>query len=134
MRNALIAAAIAAGSLIGTVAAALPPLISADALTAPLVEARAADLIRRGCPAYSVNMLRALSEAKALEKRAVSAGYPKDEVRAFIKDKEAKAEIYKRADALLRDLGARKGDQASICAAGDALVARGGVASRLIFR
>lgn len=134
MRNALIAAAVAAGSLIGGPAAALPPLITVDGLTAPLVEARAADLIRKGCPAYSVNMLRALSEAKGLEKRAVDAGYPKDHVRAFIKDKGAKAEIYRRADVLLRDLGVRNGDQASFCAAGDALVAKGGVASRLIFR
>lgn len=134
MRNVLLAATIAAASITGTAANALPPLMSVDALTGPLVEARAADLVRKGCPAYSVNMIRALSEAKALEKRAISAGYPKDEVRAFVKDKEAKAEIYRRADALLRDLGVKNGDTDSLCAAGDALVARGGLASRLIFR
>lgn len=103
-------------------------------LVDPLVEARAADVIRKACPDYSVNMIAAMSEARALKKKAIAMGYPEDTVMAFIKDDANKKEIYNRASATVSDLGGTKGDKDSMCKAGDALVAKGGVASRLISR
>lgn len=122
------------GAFLANAASARPPLLEVESLISPLVEARAADIVRKGCPAYSVNMVRAYSEAKKLERAAVSAGYPKSEVKSFIRDKGVKAEIYRRSDALLRRLGFDGQNEDSLCAAGDALVSRGGIAARLISR
>lgn len=115
------------------IATAKAPIITVDALVSPLVEARAADVVRKGCPAYSANMIRAFGEARKLEKKAIGMGYAKEEIRAFIKDDAAKTEVKKRANTLLADLGAR-GDAASLCKAGDALVARSPLAAKLISR
>lgn len=110
-----------------------PPLLSVPELMTPLIEARAADVVRKGCPSYTANIIRAYQEAKALEVKAIKMGYKKSEVRAFIKNPEAKSYVKGKANVLLASLGA-KGDSASLCAAGDRLVARGGIASRLISR
>lgn len=112
---------------------ALPPLISVDGIVDPLVEARAADVVRKGCGAYSVNIVRAYREAKALESQALKMGYTKAQVQSFIKDKAAKTVVKSRANELLRTLGAT-GDEASLCAAGDRLVQRSAIAAKLISR
>lgn len=120
-------------ALLASTAQAKPPLIQVNELVQPLVEARAANVVRKGCEAYSVNVIRAYRDANALKNRAVKMGYSKSEVDAFIDDKVAKAHVKTRADALLAELGYR-GDSASLCAAGDRLVQWSAVANRLISR
>lgn len=113
---------------------ALSPIREVPELVNELVEGRAADLVRKTCPEYSANMVSAMLEVKKLKNKAVSMGYSEDDIKSFIKSDTEKSFVYGKADALLADLGAVKGQASSYCKAGDALVARGGVASRIISR
>lgn len=126
---------LAAGTLVVApfTASALPPLLSQESIVAPLVEARAADVVRRGCPAYKVNMVRAWQEARALQAKARKMGYSQAQIDAFIEDRGAKDAVKARANALLAGLGA-SGNAASLCAAGDRLVGQSVVAGKLIRR
>lgn len=114
-------------------AQALPPLLSQESIVAPLVEARAADVVRKGCGSYKVNMVRAWKEARALQAQARQMGYSQAQIDAFIEDRQAKDAVKGRANALLASLGA-DGSQASLCAAGDRLVRQSAVAAKLIRR
>ncbi len=68
----------------------------------------------------------------ALESYARGQGYDRATVRAFLKDKAARAEIYERAEAYLADQGAVAEDPESFCRLGRAEIAAGGLVGSLL--
>lgn len=124
---------ILAFSAFGTMASAQTTFLSVPELSQPLIEGRAADIVRKGCPAYKPNLVRALREIRGLERRAMELGFSKAEIQSTINDRASKDQVTAAAQKILRDLG-HTGDQASLCAAGDRLVQTSAVARRLIRR
>ena len=126
------AVALALGLAVAGRAEALQPLAENRYVVDRLFAARVADRIRTTCPTISARFLRALAEMNALESYARAQGYSRDTVRAFLKDKAARAEIYDRADAYRADKGAVADDPESFCRLGRAEIAAGGLIGSLL--
>ena len=56
------------GRVAAAPAAALEPLSQNDYVNDRLVQARVADLVRRGCPSIDARIIRAFSEARQLKR------------------------------------------------------------------
>lgn len=125
---------IALAALIGTGAQALEPLGQNKYVVDRLVAARIADRIRKTCSEeIGARMLKALSEASALQSWAVKQGYPKADIKSFIKDKTEKHRIYDVAERYLAANGAKGSDVAGFCALGKKEIAAGSIAGSLIY-
>lgn len=117
--------------LMASSAMAKPPLISVHELTGPLIEGRAADLVRKECDSYKVNMISAISQVRGLKNKASRMGYSDDEIDAFVESRETKNFITGESRKLLRTYGS---ETDGICAAGDELVRRHPLADKLIYK
>lgn len=123
-----------AALLTGTGAGALEPLGQNKYVVDRLVAARVADRIRKTCPdEIGARMLKALSEASALQSWAIGQGYPKAEIKRFIKDKTEKRKVYDVAETYLAANGATGTDVAGFCALGKKEIAAGSIAGSLIY-
>ena len=126
------AVALTLGLAVAGRAEALQPLGENRHVAERLFAARVADRIRTTCPTISARYLRVLSEMNALESYARGQGYDRATVRAFLKDKAARADIYERADAYLAEHGAVAEDPESFCRLGRAEIAAGGLVGSLL--
>jgi len=97
-----------------------------------LVAARVADRIRTTCPTISARMFRVLAEVNRLESYARGQGYDTGTVRAFLRDKTARAGIYERAETYLAENGVVAGDEDSYCRLGRAEIGAGSLIGSLI--
>jgi len=136
---------LALGALLaGLPAAALWPVAAAAAPTVPLIRnahvvdqlvaARTADVIRHKCPTISGRLIHAFFKAEELQASALTHGYSADQLRAFLKDPQARQLVEGRAAARLAKLGAKPGDAPSYCKAGKAEIASGSLAGCAAFR
>lgn len=123
-----------AALMAGSGAGALEPLGQNKYVVDRLVAARVADRIRKTCPdEIGARMLHALSEASALQSWAIEQGYPKAEIKRFIKDKAEKRKIYDVAETYLAANGAKGNDVAGYCALGKKEIAADTIAGSLIY-
>ena len=74
----------------------------------------------------------ALAEINSLESYARGQGYDNGTVRAFLKDRTARAEIYERAETYLAENGVVAGDEDSYCRLGRAEIGAGSLIGSLI--
>ncbi|HQU70172.1 MAG TPA: DUF5333 domain-containing protein [Albidovulum sp.] len=120
--------------MVGTGAGALEPLGQNKYVVDRLVAARIADRIRKTCPAeIGARMVYAFGQAYALQSWATNQGYPKVEIKRFLKDKAEKRKVYDVAEKYLAANGAAGDDVAGFCALGKKEIAAGSIAGSLIY-
>ena len=124
---AALALALAAGP-----ALALEPLSQEAHVNDRLVQARVADLVRRGCGSIDARIVRAFTEARKLKRYALDKGYTEDQIEAFLDSKPDRARIYAAADRYMRDNGVENGNEDSFCRLGRNEIARQTVAGSLL--
>lgn len=97
-----------------------------------LVQARVADVLRRGCPTIDARLIRAFSEARALKRYATQQGYTDDEIDAFLDDRAERQRIYALADRYMVANGVVNGQPDTFCRLGRDEIARQTVAGSLL--
>lgn len=123
---------IAAALLAATPAAALEPLSQNAYVNNRLVQARVADLVRRGCPTIDARLIRAFSEARALKRHALKQGYSESQIDAFLDSREDRRRIYEQADRYMVERGVVNGQPDTFCRLGRDEIARQTVAGSLL--
>ncbi|WP_410216772.1 DUF5333 domain-containing protein [Paracoccus sp. (in: a-proteobacteria)] len=113
-------------------AAALEPLAQETYINDRLVQARVADLLRRGCPSISARMVKAFSEARALKRYARDKGYSEAQIDAFLDSREERKRIYALADRYMVEKGVVNGQPDTFCRLGRDEIARQTVAGSLL--
>jgi hypothetical protein len=124
---------IATGLFGAATATAKAPLGEVTYVTDRLVAARVADRIRKTCPTIGARLIRAYTEARALQDWAEAQGYSREEVKAFLKDRAEKNKIYARAEDYLAAHGATPDNVEGFCALGRKEIAGGTIAGSLIY-
>ena len=132
MTRPILAAMAIAASLIAGPVAALEPLSSEAYVNDRLVQARVADMLRRGCPSIDARLIRAFSEARALKRYALDKGYSDDQIEAFLDSKEDRKRIYAAADRYMVENGVVNGQPETFCRLGRDEIARQTVAGSLL--
>ena len=119
-------------SLIAAPALALEPINTEKHINQTLLQGFIADKIDDNCDTISARKLKALGELLALRDYALSKGYSRDEVKAFVSSKTEKARGKAEAADWLKAKGAVDGDQASFCTIGKAEIAKGSLVGQLL--
>ncbi|MFN3526352.1 MAG: DUF5333 domain-containing protein [Paracoccus sp. (in: a-proteobacteria)] len=133
MFRPLIAAALLASLPLATPAAAAQEPLSQNAYVVDrLVQARVADLVRRGCPSIEARMVRAFREARALKRHALDQGYSEAQIDAFLDSREDRQRIYAQADRYMVERGVVNGQPDTFCRLGRDEIARQTVAGSLL--
>ena len=123
---------IAAAMLAAAPAAALEPLSQNDYVNDRLVQARVADLVRRGCPSIDARIIRAFSEARKLKRYALDQGYSEAQIEAFLDSRDDKQRIYATADRYMVERGVVNGQPETFCRLGRDEIARQTIAGSLL--
>lgn len=113
-------------------AAAQEPLSQEHHINDSLVQARVADMLRRGCPTLDARMIRAFSEARKLKRYALDQGYSEAEIDAFLDDREQRQRIYREADRYMVGNGVVNGQPQTFCRLGQQEIARKTIAGSLL--
>ena len=123
---------IAAALMAATPAAALEPLSREAYVNDRLVQARVADLVRRGCPSIDARLVRAFNEARALKRYARDKGYSEAQIDDFLDSREERARIYAQADRYMVERGVVNGEPQTFCRLGRDEIAQQTVAGSLL--
>ncbi|MTD99481.1 hypothetical protein GIY56_04170 [Paracoccus sp. YIM 132242] len=125
--SALLAAALLTGP-----AAALPPLSQERHINDSLVQARVADVLRKGCPTLDARVLKAFGEARKLKRYALDQGYSEAQIDAFLDNKDERRRIYAEADRYMTANGVVSGQPETFCRLGRQEIARKTIAGSLL--
>ena len=90
------------------------------------------DQIRRNCDTIDARMVRALTFARGLERRARSLGFSEPQIRAFLDSREEKDMMRAHVERYFAQNGVRAGEPETYCALGRAEIARGSQAGALL--
>lgn len=118
--------------LIATPVLAREPLPEERFINDSLRAGRIGDVIRNTCPTMSARMVVVLLKMEGLKSYALNKGYSRDEVEAFIKNREQKSRIKAEAEAYLTAAGAVEGDTESYCQVGRDEIAKGTLTGELL--
>lgn len=113
-------------------AAALPPLSQEGHVNDSLVQARVADMLRRGCPDLNARMVRAFSEARKLKRYALDQGYSAAQIDAFLDSRDERRRIYAEADRYMVANGVVNGRPETFCRLGRQEIDRRTIAGSLL--
>lgn len=112
------AIALIAGLNLAAPAFAQVPLSQEKHINDSLRAGRIGDVIRKTCPSVDARMFTVWSKVEDLKKYALTKGYTRTEVEAFIKDPKEKARLKAEADVYLKKAGAVAGNVESYCKVG----------------
>ncbi len=127
MLGTVLAAALLAGP-----AAALPPLSQERHINESLVQARVADMLRRGCPSLDARIIRAFGEARKLKRYALDQGYSEAQIDAFLDSRDERRRIYAEADRYMTANGVVSGQPETFCRLGQQEIERKTIAGSLL--
>ena len=113
-------------------AAALPPLSLEGHVNDSLVQARVADVLRKGCPTLDARLVRAFSEARKLKRYALDQGYSESQIDAFLDSRDERRRIYAEADRYMVAKGVVNGQPETFCRLGRQEIAQGSIAGSLL--
>jgi Family of unknown function (DUF5333) len=113
-------------------AVAQVPLAEEAHINDSLRAGRIGDVIRNTCPTISARMFVVLMKIEDLKGYALDQGYSRDEVEAFIKNKDQKNRLKAEAAAYLAEAGAVEGDPESYCKVGRDEIAKGSLIGELL--
>ena len=125
-------AAIAALAALSGPAAALPPLSQERHINDSLVQARVADVLRKGCPTLDARLVRAFSEARKLKRYALDQGYSESQIDAFLDSRDERRRIYAEADRYMVANGVVNGQPDTFCRLGQQEIERKTIAGSLL--
>jgi len=91
-----------------------------------------ATAIRDICPSIDGRFFRGLSFLNSLQDQAVTLGFTRPQIRAFVEDQAEVARMYDRVRAYAAERGAREDQPETVCALGRAEIAAGSAAGRLL--
>ncbi len=114
-------------------AGGLPPLSQNKYINESLIAAAIGEGIRRNCPTIGARIFRALGKANALKRYALSLGYSKAQIDAFINSPEDKARIIAAAKAYLAQNGVVEGQKETYCKLGRTEIAKGTLTGQLLW-
>jgi hypothetical protein len=112
---------------------ALDPLPEETFINDSLRAGRIGDVIRKTCPTISARMFVVLAKIEGLKSYALEKGYTRDEVEAFIKDKDQKNRLKAEAATYLAEAGAVEGDPESYCKVGRDEIAKDSLIGELLW-
>ncbi len=124
--------AFAAVAALASPAAALEPLSQERHINDSLIQARVADVLRRGCPTLNARMVRAFNEARKLKRYARDKGYSETQIDAFLDDREERQRIYREADRYMVANGVVNGEPETFCRLGQQEIARKTITGSLL--
>ncbi|TBN44083.1 hypothetical protein EYE42_02920 [Paracoccus subflavus] len=127
-----IVAALAIAAACAGPAAALPPLSAERHINDSLVQARVADMLRRGCPDLDARIIRAFNEARKLKRYALNQGYSEAEIDAFLDSRDERRRIYAQADRYMTANGVVNGQPETFCRLGQQEIERKTIAGSLL--
>lgn len=110
--------------LLASPAMARDPINTEKHINSVLLQGFIADQIADNCPTITGRRIRALNELIKLRDYALSKGYSRAEVKAFVENKAEKARGKAEAAAWLKAKGAVAGKPQAYCAVGEAEIAR----------
>lgn len=113
-------------------ALALPPLGSDSHVHDQLLAGFIGDEIDRSCGSITARKLLALRKLYELRDYALSKGYTRAQVKAFVDDPQEKARMKAEASKYLVSAGAKPGDPASYCAVGNAEISAKSLTGQLL--
>lgn len=113
-------------------AAALPPLSQERHINDSLVQARVADVLRKGCPTLDARLVRAFSEARKLKRYALDQGYSESQIDAFLDSRDERRRIYAEADRYMVANGVVNGQPDTFCRLGQQEIERKTIAGSLL--
>ena len=113
-------------------AAALPPLLQERHINDSLVQARVADVLRKGCPTLDARLVRAFSEARKLKRYALDQGYSESQIDAFLDSRDERRRIYAEADRYMVANGVVNGQPDTFCRLGQQEIERKTIAGSLL--
>jgi len=91
-----------------------------------------ADQIRRNCDSIDARMIRAISFARSLERKARALGYAEPQIRAFLDSREEKDRMRAEVLRYFEAQGVREGEPETYCALGLAEISRNSQAGALL--
>lgn len=115
-----------------TPAAARPPLAQEPHINDSLIQARVADMLRRGCPDLDARIIRAFNEARKLKRYALDQGYSEAQIDAFLDSREERRRIYAEADRYMVANGVVNGQPETFCRLGRQEIERKTIAGSLL--
>lgn len=118
--------------LMAAPALAREPINKEAYINQTLLQGFIADQIADNCPTMKPRKLRALNELYRLRDYALSKGYSRAEVKAFVESKTEKARGKAEAAAWLKKQGAVPGKAAAYCAVGEAEIAKNSLIGQLL--
>ncbi|WEF23263.1 DUF5333 domain-containing protein [Paracoccus sp. S3-43] len=124
--------ALSCGAALAAPAWALPPLSQERHINDSLIQARVADVLRKGCPSLEARLIRAFSEARKLKRYAQDQGYSEVEIDAFLDSKEERRRIYAEADRYMVANGVVNGQPETFCRLGRQEIERKTIAGSLL--
>lgn len=113
-------------------AAQLPPLAENERVRNEFLAGAVGDAIVDNCPSISARMLVVIGRLNDLQRYARSLGYTDEDIRAFRKSPENRAQLDRMRDAYLAANGVVPGDAESYCALGRQEIERGTLIGTLI--
>lgn len=119
-------------TLVATPLAAKPPLSEVPRITEGLINTGIAYEISEVCDTIRARTLRGLGFLLSLERHALEIGYSRDEVDAYIDDKQEADRLEAIARARLADMGAVDGEPETYCDVGRREIVAGSQIGRLL--
>ncbi|WP_124087794.1 DUF5333 domain-containing protein [Pseudogemmobacter humi] len=118
--------------LMAAPALAREPINKEAYINQTLLQGFIADQIADNCPTMKPRKLRALNELVKLRDYALTKGYSRAEVKAFVESKTEKARGKAEAAAWLKKQGAVPGKASAYCAVGEAEIAKNSLIGQLL--
>ena len=119
-------------AMLAAPASALPPLSQNAHINNSLVQARVADLLRRGCPDLDARIIKAFGEARKLKRYAKDQGYSDAQIDAFLDSRDERRRIYAQADRYMVANGVVNGQPKTFCRLGQQEIAQKTIAGSLL--
>lgn len=130
MRMILFAAVLSA---IALPAAALVPLAENREINDRLLAVGLANEIRKRCDEIGGRLLKGVMTLQAIHREALSQGYTREEIEAYVESDAEKARMKARGRAWLAARGAAPEDPASMCRVGRDEIEKGSAIGRLLY-
>lgn len=118
--------------LVGSAAAAKPPLREVAYVDDGLFQIAVADVIRKGCTDIDARLFRAMGALRDLRNHALSLGYTRDEIDAYVDSDDEKNRMRARGAELFDARGVNPENPDDLCRMGREEIAKNSPVGKLL--